>query len=107
MRTCRTSFSLDAVTDHALIEKLAQLQRNGEASAYIRKALYVALENTPTTVDVLEALKRVESLLNKVLAVVSTGRIVVEARPVEDQELVTEMTNLADSLSKFKRRSDE
>ena len=62
MPSVRTSFSLDAVRDHELIEWLAELQADGQASDVIRTALNEHRQVQVTLNDVMIELQEIKEM---------------------------------------------
>jgi len=86
----RTSFSLDDVADHELIEWLVELQAQNRASDEIRVALREHIAIQPTLADVMQELQEIKELLRNLRV----------ATPTTQPELQTEVDDLEQRLFK-------
>ena len=101
MPSVRTSLSLDVLTDHDLIERLAALQSEGRASEEIRTALREHFGIQVTLQDVVDRLERIEAQLDGLRVESSVGGgVQPEPRATSDTELEHKLNA---ALGRFRR----
>jgi DNA repair exonuclease SbcCD ATPase subunit len=101
MPSVRTSFSLDAVRDHELIEWLVELQADGRASDVIRTALNEHRKMRVTLSDVMAELHEIKERLATVSLQSSVVKVSESAPvPAASDELER---RLEKTLGRFRR----
>ena len=104
MPSVRMSFSLDAVNDHELLQRLEKLQR-GQASGEIRTALYEHFGIQVTLQDVVDRLDRIEARLDGLHVESSVGGRTEENAPTTTTKLELE-NRLDKALGRFRRENE-
>lgn len=101
MPSVRTSFSLDAVHDHDLVQWLAELQADGRASDVIRTALNEHRKAQVTLNDVMTELREIKERLANVSL---QSSVVKESEAVSVSAASDELEQrLAKTLGRFRR----